>query len=529
MQLFYINQSWKFHFFSNFKFPHNKQVNSGIITANLFYLYRTNVHTSLLIQCSQLTIACWFILNPRRLIRTFLVFLPLLLLSYSFNSQSLSTNTTKTIQGAAPYLTFDGGNTKVTSTNGLLAITLSNGTTITPATNSSTTTNPIELPNTGESFTDIKMLVPATTNSITLNTLISTPNNYWGDDDGDGKGVNGIKATGSLSVSITDKDNQVVSRGTVLNLCNAPYKLMLSGTDGVLSTQYGDPISSIFSADTATYYIKPKSSPVICHAKPSLLLGTDMYLGPTNIWSPKEGFFPQSTDPVSYGRNFPTTGANNLYFDLGIVGSDPLIWSAVTKGGITATVTPTPGEKEGTSVRVSLTGPVATISQINSSSPSLISKPNLPQQFELVGKNSSGKDILKYGFELKQWFVNRGDKDDTNYNQNSWCTSLGYRLSRVKDLTNAVCAGLWSGWFCQGAIGATPSSNGNHYQRNIGAGLFTEWGRMDAYTDSGFFWRNYWTSDTAQSSYFVVDEDDADVYLAIRADISSTKAVCVYP
>lgn len=52
-----------------------------------------------------------------------------------------------------------------------------------------------------------------------------------------------------------------------------------------------------------------------------------------------------------------------------------------------------------TSVRVTLTGPVVTESQWNSSNPGLITKPTLPQTFELIGQYvHNGKKAVKYGF-----------------------------------------------------------------------------------------------------------------------------------
>lgn len=110
----------------------------------------------------------------------------MLLLPYSANTQALSARIAQVINGTNPYLTFDNGCTKVTTTAGLLGITLSDGTSITPTTNTSTTINPIVLPNSGESFADIDMLVPTSADSIDLNTLIGAPNNYWGNDDGKG-------------------------------------------------------------------------------------------------------------------------------------------------------------------------------------------------------------------------------------------------------------------------------------------------------------------------------------------------------
>ncbi|WP_208610421.1 hypothetical protein, partial [Gilliamella bombi] len=70
------------------------------------------------------------------------------------------------------------------------------------------------------------------------------------------------------------------------------------------------------------------------------------------------------------------------------------------------------------------------------------------------------------------------------------CNSLGYRMPRVRDLTNSNYNNL----------GAAPSSSGNHYQRHIGAGFFTEWGNMGYYTDAGFVSNCYWTSDATGSN-----------------------------
>ncbi|MCX8663470.1 hypothetical protein [Gilliamella sp. B2911] len=417
-----------------------------------------------------------------------------------FSGHALTSQTTRNaIQGSAPYLTFDGGRTRAVDTNGLLGITLSNGANYTPSNNSSSTT-PIVLPVEGQSFADIRMFVPTNTNSVSLSTLIGPPNNYWGDDDGD----SGVSATGSLSLSIVDNRGQSVSRSTELEICKAPYKVTLSSTNGTLSTRYGFPNRSTFSARSETYYVNPKASPVVCFARPNLKYGklnedgiSHDFRGPSSMWDPNKGFLTQKTDPRYYGQNFPTTGANGLYFDLDISGSSqPLSWSPVSQGGITATMS----NPTATSVRVTLTGPYATLSQQSSSTPSRLPTISLPQTFELVGRDSNGAPVVKYGFTLKQWFVNRGSWTNTYPNTLSWCNSLGYRMPRVKDLTNASRG--WNGNPI--SIGATPSSPGKYYMRHIGSGFFTEWGRMYGYSGVGF--DNYWdwTSDPNGSSQFLV-------------------------
>lgn len=254
-------------------------------------------------------------------------------------------------------------------------------------------------------------------------------------------------------------------------------------------------------------------SPVINYARPSLRFGggvlddfhdSDYLAGPAEIWNPYKGFLVQ-INPMLYSQNFPTTGADGLYFDLLIDGYEgELIWEPVTHEGITATVTSvvadewwmtTPADKGKVVARVKLTGPMANNSQKQSTDPGKITVPNLPQTFELVGRDSSGSEVVKYGFVLQKWFVSGGpNKLETLPNQVSWCSSLGYRLIKVKDVTNAVCFNFNSGPWCKGAVGATPSSNGNYYQRRIGAGFIAEWGVLSVY-GAGFREGFHWTSD----------------------------------
>ena len=437
-----------------------------------------------------------------------------LLLITSYSSLALTSKTTNIINGNAPYLTFDGGRTQAKNTNGLLEISLSDGSSFTPSSPNSKN-NPIVLPVAGQSFADIDMLVPTNTDSIALSSLIGPPYNYWGDDDGDGQGIDGITATGSLSLSIVDRDNQPVARNTKLEICKAPYQLTLSTTSGSLKTRYGVPNESHFGASNVTYYINPKPVPEICFVRP--IMGANFskgkYAGPASIWDPGYGFLPQSVTPSSYGLNFPTTGANNLYFDLNIGGvAQPLAWKAVSANG-DIKVTMTNSKRD--SVRITLTGPVAKDSQWSLDNPGNIDKPSLPQVIELVGLDSNNNEVLKYGFVLKQWFVNRGNRMYTYASMSSWCTNIGYRLSKIKDLTNANYNNL----------GATPSSLGNHLQRTIGAGFFSEWPTPASYKGGNFVNYYYWASDptnlrvvahTGQVSKFSVNN-------------GSFHGVCVYP
>ena len=467
----------------------------------------------------------------------------------SNSCQALTSVTSNFIYGHAPYLTLDGGHTRVKDTNGLLGITLSNGIRFTPVTNDSTASNPIELPNLGETLADVQMFIPLDTDSIELNSLIGSPYNYWGDDDGDGQGSDGVWASGSLSLTIANNNNQTVARNARLDICNAPYKLILTSTGGTLATRYGFPKSSNFNASTVTYYISPKATSLICFAKPVLQYGVLYngiidFRGPNKMWNEKEGFILQSIDPSTYGLNFPNTGANNLYFDLkiSVSDSDTLTWASVTHSGITATVKPTPGDSSGKSFRVTLTGPVATPDQWDSSEPGEIFKPHLPQQFELKAINGSGNTVAKYGFELKQWFVNRGDNNRYDRsNTSSWCNKIGYRLSVIKDLTNASCRGLSENPLstCQGITNnALFLSTNNYYQRIIGAGFFSEWGDIDLYDidappgtpktnfrDHGYNY--YWSGDSIDGIPVVVNSANGNIHK--DSSIDRLFAVCVTP
>ena len=414
------------------------------------------------------------------------------LMMTSYSSQALTAETVNVIQGNAPYFTIDGGRTRLTNLEDLLEITLSNGKKFN-ASNSLDYDefNPILVP-AGDSFADIAMIMPYDAEQlepeeygeyqIDMNTLIGPPYNYWGDDDGDGDPT----ADGYLYLYISDWYGKGVPRNEVLNICKAPYYIDLTISDVTLETRYGVPKSDSFKDYLRVQYVvSPDVPPSVCYAKPILKPGDSdrweaEYAGPPSIWSRDYGFLTQSYNPSSYGLNFPTTGSNNLYFDLIIAGSkEALSWDPVTHGGITATMTNSTKE----SVRVTLTGPVATPSQRVSDNPGYLPKPVLPQTFELVGKDSKGNAVVKYGFQLKKWFITKGDEYDTKgdcFTIKSWCNSIGYRMVLVNDVTNA--------YYEENGInlGALPSSQNYSLQRNIGAGLFSEWGFMYHYPNAHY-------------------------------------------
>jgi hypothetical protein len=277
-------------------------------------------------------------------------------------------------------------------------------------------------------------------------------------------------------------------------------------------------------------------SPVINYVRPNLELGNGKYAGPADIWSPDKGFLVQSINSESYNLNFPTTGMDGLYFDLLITGIEPeeLTWEPVTHEGITATVTNVvpndywiPYKDRGVVARVKLTGPEAR-NQWENPHPNLIAKPQLPQTFELVGRDIKTNDeVVKYGFVLRQWFVNRGDEWKIYSDQLAWCNGLGYRMSRVRDLTNGKCGVHFNFPCINGVDGATPSSVHSGYQRRIGAGFFTEWGEMLSYPDAGFRGYGCWAYGAPGSSrLYHVDSHGGWV---VGYDSNIDYAVCTTP
>ena len=462
-----------------------------------------------------------FLSFPALLTRFLIIFLP-----FSCNSQALSVETMNIIQGNEPYFTHTDGQTRVEANIDMLWISLSDGRVFTPYNNGSSYNNPIELPDAGQSFADIVMLIPADADSIPISTLVAPPYNYWGDDDGDGD----VTATGNMNLSIIDANGDPVKRNEVLDICKAPYKMTLSISDITLSTRYGVPNELHYWPSKMIYYISPKAMPKICFAKPNLTYGKDSenddshFEGPALIWKRRKGFLPQSTNASSYHLNFPTTGANGLYFDLDVRASksflsllSSLSWDPVVSpnGDIKAITKP---DSSGTSVRVLLEGPAAKESQMIVLEPDNIHRPSLPQVFEFVGRDSSGKAIAKYGFELKQWFVNAArTSDQYKYYQEqiSWCRNIGYRMPEIKDLTNAV---------REDKSGATPASQGNYFQRRIGAGFFPEWGKVTKYTDAGFSGAPSWVSD--KKGYLVDETMGSILYWGIN---QRSTVICVSP
>lgn len=413
------------------------------------------------------------------------------------NTQALTSTTANQIHGTPPYIELNG--TKIVDFNELLSIQIGGNTYISDnsgnmkqvyADGSLVPISLITLPAPEMAVYDVYTPVSADTSSYPLDDATIVPLASRKDDDGDDM----FSITGNLQGEWKDNENETVQIMTeVFDICKAPYTLTLTTTDIVsINTHYGLPNSTVYDNTIAKFKIKPNSPPKVCFAKPNMRFSDANFADPGAGWSVNNGFPVHSTYPETYHNNFPTTGANNLYFDLNVANSPDLYWPSVSVGGITAKVS----KISTTDFRVTLEGPAATIDQINSNTPNSIRKPILPARFELQGL-SGGTAIVKYGFEIKQWFINRDNIASTANVQNAWCNSTGYKVPKIMDLTNAV------------GSGASISNHRNNFLRRIGGGLFSEWGDMPSFPNVGFQSDGYWTYEKTEENQ--IDEESGEL------------------
>lgn len=415
------------------------------------------------------------------------------ILIYSFNASALSASTYNSIYGTPPYFTFDGGLTKITNSSDLLTITLSDGRKYLQ-TNSSSQQNPIELPVAGQTMADILMVIPANTapasstnptQRILFNDLIKSPNNYWGDDDGDGQGTDGISATGSIAVTMRDSKLNRIARNARLDICNSPYRVVIGATAGTLVTQYGIPNTTNLTTSLATYYIKPKVDvPYVCFAQPNLNNSYDGYS--SSVWDPANGFKLQDINQPS--NNFPTTGSEGLFFYITVIGataSDVIANTSLPTGSVSAklSVDSTNPNK----LKIVLTGPNVD-NQVAFT----------PTTFTLSAPTSTGGRVDVYSFKISKWFITEEDTRYDSYGAKDYCarfSSIGFHLPKVSDYTNQFLNNFVPG-----------TSVGGNYTRAISGALFSEWGvtSNEYYVDSRWLENLYWTSDASGSDQYAV-------------------------
>ncbi len=408
--------------------------------------------------------------------------LVLLGLTISSNAIALSAITVKTIQGSAPYLSFDRKGTKANSTEHLLSITLSDGRQYSIRNNPSSENNPIELPAVDQKLKDIKKFIPEGKSVVTLTDVVST-NKFWKDDDGDSS----ISVTGNLTMTVQNVDGKIVNENTELNACYSPYKITLTSDSGILSTQYGKPRSTEFKGGSVSYYLTPKVAvPYACFAQPTLRYNGNVlvsYRGPVEQWDDDKGFKPQ--DINSPASNFPTIGAKGMYFDLTVAGASAkeLTYSKwPTDSNIDLSI------KQGSRyniARIELTGP----SDSNKGQTSSV----VPTYFNIY--SDKAKTNVIYRFMISKWFVAKPTYSGGLEAAKAYCSSLGngYRLPHIVEMTNAnndIVA--WAGGL---------SGQPNNFQRRIGGGFFAEWG----YTDNEYYVNSDFIRDDINFDYWTAD------------------------
>jgi hypothetical protein len=460
----------------------------------------------------------------------------------------LSAVTTKEIHGSAPYLTFDGGRSHADSVSPLLSIVLPDNKVINALEDASSMESPIMLDRTSVTFADIKTLVPFANYPNILTDEVIDNNGYWQDDDGDK--LNHTN-TSKLTINWQNLEGQDITSyvknnsNSVLNGCDAPYKLTLELDDIEIVTQYGIPSKSgKFTGGKHSYYIYPKiDTPKFCYAKPNLeydiYSDNTPYDGAVSIndggeWRKNRGFHAYNLS--NPGANFPTTGSNNLFFYLSVAGIKAQDFvntngNAITLGGVTLKLNAENSYPTGL-VKITLNGP-------SEHHPGTF----IPSTFYL--HDTDNRPL--YNFKLERWYVAKKGGAGGYLNGVAFCNNFnngGYRVTKVLDLTNARRDGEVN-W--QNGISDYFYKRKISYKMNDGSwmgGLFSEWGRMTQiyYKDSDweFFqvgdpnWGNdrgyYFTSDSNDSKnfQFVVETNTGVIGDRHREDLDF-RIACVAP
>lgn len=284
------------------------------------------------------------VLNSLKLlkIKYFLLFLSFLTVLTNINNvNALSSVSVGKVRGSLPYITFDGGQTKVTKLSSLLIMRTPDGRTFVPENDvtiifpnsiidSSNPRNPIEVPD-GTRWQDIGTFVPlgsgqAYDSAISINDLLWS-RSLWYDVDGD----NNYYGTGYMALKWQDSSGADISnfvkthQDWQLDPCDSPYRLTITVTNSDFSTQYGIPREVKGNVGSShTYYLRPKiTTPYVCYARPpdvsnDSTSGSGLPDLNGSAWVAGKGFKPQ--DIYYPPKNFPTIGGKNLSFDLIIAG-----------------------------------------------------------------------------------------------------------------------------------------------------------------------------------------------------------------
>ncbi|WP_392560444.1 hypothetical protein [Orbus mooreae] len=422
---------------------------------------------------------------------------------------TLSTMTSQTIQGTAPYFVLN--RMVLTSTDEILGFSYKTTDGETAFANAAQASSTITV-NAYMKENELVALVPITGIEILLNSVLVADNSIdskglWiADDDGDAL-AGSTRAVGSITATLLKNSVAVAPADTAFDSC-ATYQLKIAlpaVAAGVISsiqaiTNYGSPNYKYYnytSSNQSATYTLASSMPTACYALPYFSRGDGEYAGTSAEWERYKGFKPQSRTIAS--KNFPTTGFDNAFFDLTLAGTtaqDLIDTNADKSGKVYGTGSSEvylvlSATSKANVLRVRLRGPSSSSAPVNAYTATTF-------------KLKSG-EIDVYSFTIDKWFFARkdvrGSYNDTVNPAISYCSSFSngtYRIPSFAEYINSTFA----------LFNIVGSSSQNHYTRSIGQGLFAEWGALSysstVYPDSDFENAMYWANQPYDDRWQIV-------------------------
>lgn len=443
---------------------------------------------------------------------------------YCFSANALSATSVQVINGTEPYISIDNNHTPANITDLLWIAVENDQTNGTEEVNNENSTqidtrikNPnltyyipdfdsspdklIVLPKSVETFENIiTLLTDYNAKEVDIFTILND-HQYVKDDDGD----NGFNASGTMSLTIKDNNNNTIEPSEKLNNCIGYYAITLATTESQLSTTFGVPNIRTYPSVNKTYYVTSSSKdvPTICWLQPSLEKGNPPEFAYTKEeyeanyiqntweqdmpwWDANKGFLPRGSSEESYNK-FPTTAANKLYFNVVLAGAN---WSQIsyTKNPTTSPISLKLSGKDNV-LRVEFTGPNFSEKLKN----------NISAANNTVFSLTVGNKTI-YSFTITQWYLiseNVVFKDQKSAKHYCSCQNPRVALTYRRSLTNAK---SWDYFFGE--------NERNNYKRTVGT-LLSEWGNTvnEVYPSDS-------TLSNALSNYAWTDEQDYDMGIA---------------